>query len=173
MDATFEENSQTREQPLYRQEEMDVHYAGFWLRFWAYLIDIIVIWSINRIVFHPLFTWLDIPVSKTFIFSPIAICSAAVFYAYFVLMTKFLGQTLGKMVLGLKVISVKQEELTWSTVLFREFIGRFISKFTWIGYAVAAFTPKKQGVHDLFADTAVVTEYLRKSGRILAPAGTE
>jgi uncharacterized RDD family membrane protein YckC len=48
--------------------------------------------------------------------------------------------------------------LTWDTVLFREWIGRFISASIWILYAIVAFLPKKQGLHDLFADTAVVHE---------------
>ncbi|WP_191566981.1 RDD family protein [Metabacillus idriensis] len=166
MDATFEEEH-NHEQPLQKFEEshpvMNVHYAGFWLRFWAYLIDLIVIGSVNRILFHPLFSWLDIPTSDRFIFSPIQICTALSFYLYFVFMTKYLGQTLGKMVFGLRVVSLHQEKLTWSTVLFRELIGRFISKFTWIGYLVTAFTPKKQGVHDLFAETTVTTEYMKKN----------
>ena len=60
-------------------------------------------------------------------FAPISIASAVIFYLYFVLMTKFLRQTLGKMVFGLKVVDLKKNGLSWGTVLFREWIGRFIS----------------------------------------------
>jgi uncharacterized RDD family membrane protein YckC len=89
-------------------------------------------------------------------FSPVSISSAVIFYLYFVLMTKFFNQTLGKMVFGLKVINLDQERLTWGTVLFREWIGRFISATIVIGYIIVAFLPKKQGLHDLFTDTTVI-----------------
>nr|WP_232423580.1 MULTISPECIES: RDD family protein [Bacillus] len=126
------------------------------MRFWAYLLDLIVIFSISGILISPVFKALDLFQYSFWIFTPYALAKAVIFYLYFVLMTKFLGQTLGKMVFGLKVISLKQEKLTWGTVIFREFIGRFISKTIWITYALIGILPKKQGIHDLFADTSVV-----------------
>ncbi|WP_079510351.1 RDD family protein [Mesobacillus jeotgali] len=133
-------------------------YAGFWTRFWAYLLDLIVIGSINRMIINPIFRALDIPLAEDGIFSPMAIATAVVFYLYFVLMTKFLGQTLGKMVFGLKVVELDGKTLTWGTVLFREWIGRFISATIFVLYVVVAFTKRKQGLHDLFADTTVIYE---------------
>jgi uncharacterized RDD family membrane protein YckC len=140
------------------ETKIEQHYAGFWMRFWAYIIDLIVIGSIDRILIKPIFNALDISPYALPNFSPITIATAITFYLYFVLMTKFFGQTLGKMVLGVRVISTKQSELTWGTVLFREFIGRFISKTTIIGYLLVGFLPKKQGLHDLFSDTTVLLE---------------
>lgn len=133
-------------------------YAGFWTRFWAYLLDLIVIGSINRMIINPVFRALDVSLIEDQIFSPMAIATAIVFYLYFVLMTKFFGQTLGKMVFGLKVVELDGKGLTWGTVLFREWIGRFISATIMILYVVVAFTKKKQGLHDLFADTTVIYE---------------
>lgn len=133
-------------------------YAGFWTRFWAYLLDLIVIGSINRMILNPLFRALDVPLMEDGIFSPMAIATAIVFYLYFVLMTKFLGQTLGKMVFGLKVVELDGKGLTWGTVIFREWVGRFISATILILYIVVAFTKKKQGLHDLFAETTVIYE---------------
>lgn len=138
------------------------HYAGFWMRFRAYLVDIIIITSIHRIIIYPVFRLFDLPTENTGLFSMINILTAIVFYLYFVLMTKYFKQTLGKMIFGLKVIPLKKEKLTWDTVIFREWIGRFISASIWILYAVVAFQPKKQGLHDLFADTAVVHEKRRR-----------
>ncbi|WP_409302176.1 RDD family protein [Peribacillus sp. SCS-155] len=132
-------------------------YAGFWMRFWAYLADLIVIGSINRILIHPIFKTMDIG-SPFEWFTLEAILTSMVFYLYFVLMTKYTRQTLGKMIFGLKVMSLKEEKLTWGTVIFREFIGRFIAKFAFIGYIIAGFLPKKQGLHDIFADTAVLID---------------
>lgn len=133
-------------------------YAGFWTRFWAYLLDLVVIGSINRMIINPVFRALDVSLIEDSIFSPVAIATAVVFYLYFVLMTKFLGQTLGKMVFGLKVVELDGKGLSWGTVIFREWIGRFISATIMVLYVVVAFTKKKQGLHDLFADTTVIYE---------------
>ncbi|MGG3471055.1 RDD family protein [Neobacillus pocheonensis] len=133
-----------------------VRYAGFWMRFWAYLLDLIVIGSIERIVIKPVFRLLDLSLSEFNMFAPISIASAVIFYVYFVLMTKLFNQTLGKMVFGLKVIDLKQEKISWGTILFREWIGRFISATVIVGYFIVAFLPKKQGLHDFFANTTVI-----------------
>jgi uncharacterized RDD family membrane protein YckC len=134
-------------------------YAGFWMRFWAYLLDLAVVGSINRLIIYPLFRFFDISVDSTNMFSPIEIATTVIFYLYFVLMTKYFQQTLGKMVFGLKVIDMRSQPLTWSTVFFREVIGKFISKFIlFIGFLFVAFSEKKQGLHDQIADTTVVHE---------------
>ncbi|OCA91573.1 hypothetical protein A8F94_05905 [Bacillus sp. FJAT-27225] len=132
-----------------------VRRAGFWMRFWAYLLDLIVVGSIGRILLSPLFNLIGIP-SSGGIFSAENIASAALFYLYFVLMTKYLGQTLGKMALGIAVIELKDGKLSWQDVLVREWIGRFISKTIFVLYLIPAFHPQKQALHDIFADTAVI-----------------
>jgi uncharacterized RDD family membrane protein YckC len=137
-------------------EHISVRFAGFWMRFWAYLLDLIIIGSIERLIVNPLFRVLDIPLVEFNMFAPISVASAIIFYLYFVLMTKYFNQTLGKMVFGIKVIDLKNEKLSWGTILFREWIGRFISATVVIGYIIVAFLPKKQGLHDLFTDTSVI-----------------
>jgi uncharacterized RDD family membrane protein YckC len=135
-----------------------VRFAGFWMRFWAYLLDLIVIGSIDRLLINPIFRFLDIPLTEFNLLAPISIATAITFYAYFVLMTRFFSQTLGKMAFGLKVIDLNGQKLTWGTIIFREWIGRFISATIWVGYLVVAFLPKKQGLHDIFTDTTVIHE---------------
>lgn len=86
-------------------------YAGFWVRFWAFLLDGIVIGSINRLLISPVFSLLHLPKETgLFTFSLYSITSAVVFFAYFAIMTKFFKQTLGKMVFGLKVVSLVPEK---------------------------------------------------------------
>lgn len=133
----------------------NVRFAGFWMRFWAYLLDLIVVGSIFRLIAKPVFIFLDIE-SSGGLFSPDAIVSAVIFYVYFVLMTKYFHQTLGKMVFGLSVIDIKDGRLSWMDVLIREWIGRFISSWLLVLYLIPAFHPKKQALHDIFADTAVI-----------------
>lgn len=130
-------------------------FAGFWMRFWAYLADLIVISSLNRIFIHPIFKFVQSDSAYSFL-SLEVILTTIIYFLYFVLMTKFFHQTLGKMIFGLKVVALKEEKVSWGTLIFREFIGRFISKVTIIGYLIVGFMPKKQGLHDIFADTSVV-----------------
>ncbi len=137
-------------------DTVSIRFAGFWMRFWAYLLDLIVIGSIERLIINPLFRILEVPLMEFNMFAPISIASAIIFYLYFVLMTKYFHQTLGKMVFGLRVIDLKSDKLSWGTILFREWIGRFISATIVVGYIVVAFLPKKQGLHDLFTDTSVI-----------------
>lgn len=166
-----EEHNRTNQDHLAqtpKQQTPGVRYAGFWMRFWAYLADLIVIGSINRLLVKPVFLYFGWDLSESGMFAPAAIAYAVVFYAYFVFMTKAFGQTLGKMIFGLRVISLEEKKLTWSTVLFREWIGRYISATIWILYAVVGFTEKKQGIHDMFADTTVIHEaesYFNPAGR--------
>ncbi|WP_404459020.1 RDD family protein [Sutcliffiella horikoshii] len=140
----------------------EYRYAGFWMRLWAFLLDLLIIWSIGAIVIFPIFRLLGISTSQSFMFSPATIATTIVLYGYFILMTKYFKQTLGKMVFGLRVVDLKANDLSWKTILFREGVGRYIAlvyaPITYIVFLVAAFTSKKQGVHDFIADTTVVHE---------------
>ena len=153
----MDEVNETVHDPIYKRA-MEVKYAGFWMRFWAYLLDLLVIGSLNGIVIYPIFRALDLSLNKANMFAPVSIVTAIIFYVYFVLMTRFFGQTLGKMVFGLRVISLQDQSLSWGAIIFREWIGRFISGTIIILYVVVGFLPKKQGIHDLFADTTVIHE---------------
>lgn len=153
-----QENIEASDDREEREELVAFRYAGFWMRFWAYLLDLVVIGSVNRLIIYPTFRAMDLSLIDNHPFAPIAIATALSFYLYFVLMTKYFGQTLGKMAFGLKVVQLNGESLSWGTILFREWIGRFISATIMIAYVVVAFLPKKQGLHDLFADTSVVHE---------------
>lgn len=134
--------------------------AGFWVRFWAYMIDLIIISSIGGLIIKPLFRVFSIPITNPIfvLFSPYKVTLLIFALLYFLLMTKFLQQTVGKMILGIKVIAKEDEPLNWSALVFREVIGRFISKVLVFPYVLVAFMPKKEALHDLFADTYVVHE---------------
>lgn len=132
--------------------------AGFWIRFWAFLLDGFIISAVGGILVNPIFYLMDWSLSDTVWYAPISIITAILYYSYFVLMTKFFGQTLGKMVFGLRVISLKHDKLTWSDVLFRDWIGRIINNVFMPLYILVVILPKNQGLHDYFADTTVVHE---------------
>lgn len=135
-------------------------YAGFWMRLWAYLVDVIVVFSISGI-FTSMLSLSDSfsTFSLLGFWSANALVSGIFYYSYFLIMTKLTGQTLGKMIFNLKVISENGEILTWFDLFFREVIGRFIYNALLIMklvYLVIAFTPKKQGIHDMIGKTIVI-----------------
>ncbi|GEN82208.1 hypothetical protein SLU01_05200 [Sporosarcina luteola] len=148
------------EYEIIKTEQFRPKFAGFWTRFWAYLIDLLMVSAVSGIIIKPIFRILDIKISNPsfLLFSPYKVTILIVFLAYFALMTKIFSQTVGKMILGIKVVQKNEGKLTWGTVLFREVIGRFISKLLTIPYLLVIFMPKKEAVHDLFADTYVIHE---------------
>lgn len=142
-------------------EHFHAKYAGFWIRLWAYTIDLIVLSAISGIIIKPIFRiagW-EITNPSFFLFSPYKITVLMLLLLYFTLMTKYLQQTVGKMIMGIRVASKDGGKLTWGEVIFREVIGRFISKMLLIPYLLVLFMPKKEALHDLFADTIVEHEY--------------
>lgn len=164
-DQINDENSQLADDTLVVHDEKDgsteqrYRPAGFWMRFWAFLADSIIIFSINGILLSPLQfinEGAEITVSAWTIKG---ILAGIVFYLYFLITTKKLGQTIGKMIFGLKVIRVDQKPLQWSDLLFREVIVRFIYKsfgFLNLLYLVVAFNKEKKGIHDMIGNTKVI-----------------
>lgn len=140
--------------------------AGFWMRFWAFLIDTILISAVIGIAVNPLFYLFDWDLDATNWYAPIVIISGVFYYAYFILMTKFFAQTVGKMIFGLKVRTDSGAPLDWSTVIFREGIGRFLSNtFMKLPYLIVVFTPQHKSLHDYTADTFVIHEQTYKETR--------
>lgn len=135
-------------------------YVGFWLRLFAFLIDLLVIWSINRLMVQSLFLVLRYPLSEE-LFSAFSLSKLAVYLLYFTVSTKWTnGQTIGKIIFGIRVVSFREEKLSWGTVLIRECFGRYILKIVPFIYLMVVFTHEKQHLADFFSDTAVVSENL-------------
>lgn len=156
--ASFMENEEKSNAKL-NEEDNHIHYAGFWMRFWAYLVDVIVIFSLNGILLSPLKFMNNGEMIQFGYWTVNGLLAALVFYIYFLFMTKFLGQTIGKMIFGLKVINEKNESLKWTDLFFREVIGRFIYNVFFLMkllYLVVAFTDEKQGIHDMIGATRVI-----------------
>lgn len=140
-------------------------YAGFWLRFVAFLIDSIVILSLtgllNTITFNTLNIELHIPILGVEVVS-----YAIVMFTYYILMTYYFSQTLGKMIMKIKVETNKGEKPTLGSVIFREFVGKLLNiGLFYLPYLVLPFTNKKKGLHDYIADTVVVKEDFSKLRR--------
>lgn len=144
-----------------RAEQYEHKAAGFWIRFWAYTVDVLILASIGMLLIKPIFRLFSLELNDSAWYAPLTLISATLFYAYFVVMTKLCNQTVGKMIFGIRVISIDGKKLKWSTVLFREWVGRLISVLPLnIPYLAVAFTPKKRAIHDFIADTLVIHEFV-------------
>lgn len=138
----------------------DYFYAGFWIRLWAFLVDLLCIGAITNSTIglgYRVITGAD--PSGGFL-SFYGLSSLLIYVAYFTLLTKLNhGQTIGKMLFGIRVVSLTDSELSWTTVILRETVCRFTLKYPllMLGYLPAAFSKRKQHVGDFFCDTSVVT----------------
>lgn len=155
----------TKNEPPKANDFPHYFYAGFLIRMFAFLIDLLCIGAITRLTLGIAknLGWLNFSDSYLSLYGFTALL---IYLAYFVLLTKLNhGQTIGKMIFGIRVISFDEEELSWSTVLVREGACRFILKFPllMLGYIPAIFNQKKQHLGDLFTNTSVVTINLIKA----------
>jgi|SRR5690625_1361812 len=155
------ENEKNEEEmiDIHQEQTITPNYAGFWMRFWAYLIDVIIVFSINGIVLSPLtFVNGGFPIEVSF-WTLNGLLAGVIYYVYFLIMTKVFQQTVGKMILGLRVVGENGNRLSWNDLIFREVIGRFIYNVFLILkllYIVVAFSDEKQGIHDMIGNTRVV-----------------
>ncbi len=140
-------------------------YSGFFIRMFAFLIDSILAAALSRVIVDTAFRFL-IPSATTSTTTYYQLAQIFIFLVYFTVLTYATnGQTIGKMIFGIRVVSFYEPRLKLSTVLIREFFGRFIYTYAWLAalYGIAAFTNRKQHLIDLLTDTTVVTENLIKA----------
>ncbi len=153
------------------QSSAPVVYAGFWIRFLAMLIDGIIISFVQGIFLIPLIIIFGISgffedpehVSEGALFAAIGsyIFFGLFFYLaiwlYYALMeSSSYGATLGKLALGLRVTDMIGNRMSFGRASGRYF-GKIVSGLILnIGYIIAAFTDKKQALHDIMAGCLVI-----------------
>ena len=126
-------------------KEYALEYAGFWIRFGAGTIDILILGSITGLL-------VCIP-AASFVWVSVAWVISVAYYVGFL---AWRGQTQGKMIVGIKVIRTDKAPLTlWDSALrYCGYLASVLSFF--VGFILIAFDKKKQGFHDKMADTYVV-----------------
>ncbi len=136
-----------------------MRYAGFWLRFIAAIVDSIVITIIARVLLIGFETPNLYPNQSYFdaLNSPITLMNTLIFWLYFaILESSPLQASLGKFVLGLKVVDVYGRRIGFLRATGRHF-GKIVSAFIlMIGYLMAGFTDQKQALHDKMANCLVI-----------------
>jgi len=154
-----------------------VEYAGFWVRFLAWLIDnvvmgvgvllilipLIFLTGLRTVLedFHPNEDMNDAGVFMLigFVFV-LATASLVVTWLYHALMESSEWQaTLGKKALGLVVTDMAGQRVSFGRATGRHFakiVTNLVSFGIGLGYLMAAFTEKKQALHDMLAGCLVL-----------------
>jgi uncharacterized RDD family membrane protein YckC len=146
-------------------------YAGFWLRFVAWIIDRIVLQIASSILLLPFGASLGLrqflrnhpPSSPEELFplftsmGRIFLLTTVLTWLYYALLESSVWQaTLGKKALGLEVTDLAGSRIQFGRATGRYF-ARWLSLMTiGIGYIMAGFTEKKQALHDILAGTLVI-----------------
>jgi uncharacterized RDD family membrane protein YckC len=152
-------------------------YAGFWLRFVAYLIDSVILGIFVMVLFIPFFfliggaalietlprhrvdrlegEQLGAVLTMIFLFAAIGILVKWLYFAYLESGEK--QGTWGKQLLGVYVT-----DLEGNRISFGRASGRFFAKIVsgliplGLGYIMAGFTERKQALHDMIASCLVL-----------------
>ncbi|RFU69907.1 RDD family protein [Bacillus sp. V59.32b] len=149
-------------------------YAGFWIRFGAYLIDSLIIgipaFILYLIGFFLIGTsgYVEGTVNDTgytspeedlrllFFFLVMMVITLIITVLYSTLLHSSKWQaTVGKKLVGIKVTDLNGERISFWRA-FGRLMAMYLSGIFYIGYIMAAFTEKKQGLHDMIASTLVV-----------------
>lgn len=144
------------ESPIYTEAD----YAGFWLRFAAILIDLIVVMVAVGFLISLLGIGLMDSDDPDALFGPILGFYGGFQVAvvlYFTLMESSKWQaTLGKRAVGIMVTDLEGRRISFGRALGRYFAKLISGLIIYIGFIMAGFTERKQGLHDMIAGTLVI-----------------
>ena len=121
-----------------------VVFGGFWIRFVALIIDAIIV---------------GIVIGAVAAATKAVALGYVIEIAYFVVCWGFLGQTIGMMLFGLRIVRNSDGgKLTWGNVILR-MIGWFVAGAIFaLGFIWAAFDARKRGWHDMIGGTVVIRQ---------------
>jgi len=159
-------------------ENEPIEYAGFWIRFVAYVIDSIIISFLEFLIVLPILGLFGIKIFELRTISElenadpellIPVIASAItglsltvllitWFYYALLQSGSRQATVGKMALSLKVTDINGDRLTFARASLRYFSKILSGLFMMIGYIMAGFTEKKQALHDMIANTYVVRQ---------------
>lgn len=130
--------------------------VGFWMRVLAYFLDQLVLGAAGYLIFG------SPPTNVTTFPEIIQLMGARMGYSflistiYYVGMTGQFGATLGKMVIGAKIVRVDGSKIGFG-IAFLRMLASIVSSLTLgIGYLIVAFRDDKRALHDLIVGTRVI-----------------
>ncbi len=146
-------------------------YAGFWKRFLAYFIDKIILGAISLVFILPLIAVGGLSVLRwdeydsftpefllalVTAFAGVLVMILVIHWLYFALLESRKGATFGKMALGIAVVDMKGDRISFGRASGRHFGKILSSLILCIGYIIAGFTQQKQALHDILAGCLVI-----------------
>ena len=156
---------------------LNVTYAGFWLRFVAYVLDSLIIGFAVMVLFVPFFFLMGgVSILETLPRGRVERVDPAQFMAFLTLaltlfalssVAKWLyfaylesGEkqaTWGKQALGIYVTDLAGQRITFGRATGR-FFGKIVSGLIplGIGFIMAGFTERRQALHDMIASTLIL-----------------
>ena len=155
-------------------ENQPMTYAGFWKRFAALLIDGILVSMVEGILFLPvlgmfgisLFSAVNSESPSQIVGSVLALIAASVGWVcltavvswlYYALMeSSERGATVGKLALGIRVVDSNGNRISFGRASGRYFAKIISGAILMVGYLMAAFTDRKQALHDIIAGCLVI-----------------
>lgn len=147
----------------------EVVYAGFWKRVAANVIDSFVVGIVGGIIGAIVGGIIGAVfglngglggggfLAIQLVTNLVSIAITAGYYAWFHASAN--QATLGKMAIGIKVVRTDGEAISFARGVGRYFAFLLSSLILGIGLLMAAFTERKQGLHDLICDTLVVDKW--------------
>jgi len=140
--------------------------AGFWIRFVAVIIDMIIVLILQSIVLLPFPEYMNftpaadgsLDISMGYLFLSLFLGWVVVPLGYYGWFYKNKGGSPGKLLLGLRVLrSDTGTNLSYLRTWCREIPGKAISTIIlMIGYIMAGFRSDKKALHDLIVGSQVV-----------------
>jgi uncharacterized RDD family membrane protein YckC len=130
-------------------------YAGFWKRVVALLVDTLILFIL--LIPVALFSLVD---SLVWVYYVGSILLNWLYFAFFE--SGGWKATPGKKLLKISVVNLSGDRISFARASGRYFAKFFSAIILGIGYLMAAFTSKKQALHDIIADTLVITDFKKE-----------
>ena len=138
-------------------------YAGFWKRVAASIIDNVLLGIVGAVIGGVLGfaigmgAGLDDSPALDVLVNLFSIALGAVYFAW--MHSSEQQASLGKMAVGIKVVRTSGERISFARGIGRHFASMLSGLILCIGYLMAAFTERKQSLHDMICDTLVVDKH--------------
>lgn len=143
--------------------ETYAEYAGFWRRFAAYVIDWVVLTFFLNTIYWYVFHQIDVSreiehdLTRAIARYVVAVLSVFITWSYYSGMESSPFQaTIGKLAVGLYVTNSNGQRISFGRATGRHFAKIVSGLILAVGYLLAAWTPRKQALHDMIAGCLVL-----------------
>ena len=155
-----------REEEKEKEKRPEIRWGGFFRRCFAFSVDLVVLFLLSLLLSYFSYVGYRVGLSahaRTVADDPVPFLGflflGSLFFAasYFVLFHGMDGRTIGKWLLGLRVVGRDRGPITYTQALIR-CLGYLFSAFFGLGFIWILLNRQKRSWHDLLARTWVIRE---------------